>query len=435
MNKPFDRAIPPPIPDAARRKQALTGPVPTSLEKKGPPPPPDAALRNRTFAQAKAESGPKPFTLAVGEATHASPEHPDRNEDSAFFSARRGIAFVADGMGGVPAGELASGIAASVLERSSLEFLEKTARSTEDKSALQLVRRVFEADIGTPLTKDAVEAATKQLFVIMNEQIEQRVQKSSAALDRTALFLHKTEGATNPIDPATGKVDRSRLTPTERKRTETRAMTIGTTGSLNKIWRDTEGKPFLTIGNMGDSRTYILRNGKLAQLSEDHSPLTTLKRLGVTDIDGKALSDEDGTEQRISKRTLLELADAHPELRKAASNSLKIPGDSIELRSIRNIITSALGNGSLNNQLNNIEFQPHVSTHEVQEGDLVFTCTDGLIDNRTRARMEHIANTYRHQGPEAVAKALADDAYHASLQPDGKKDDIRVVATEIRFAN
>ncbi len=434
MKTPFDRAVPPPIPEAARRKQTQTSPAQTPLEKKGPPPPPDAALRHRTFAQATAESGPKPFTVGVSEATHASPDHPNRNEDSAFISARRGLAFVADGMGGVPAGELASGIAASILDRAALKHLEERA-TPEQKPALTLVRRVFEAELETPLTQAAVEKATDQLFRTMNDQIEQVVQKSSEALDRAALYLHKQAPADYPLDPFTKQVDRSRLGPEQQRMVTIAASMIGTTGSLQKIWRDAEGKPFVTVGNMGDSRTYLVRNGELLQLTEDHSPITKLKELGVTDIDNKPLNDDEEAEQRIYKEVLINLAEKHPELRHAAAKSLKLSGKTVALRDIRNIITAALGNGSMNNRVNEIKFTPFIATKALQEGDLLLSATDGLIDNRNRDRIQLIANTYRHQGPAAIAKALADDAYHASLQPKGKKDDIRVVATEIRFAN
>lgn len=428
---PFDRTLPPPPPPEAYRRNTGSSRLPQAI----PPPIPEAALRARKHTPLAVEAGPRPFSLRAAEATHASNEHPERNEDAAFYSTTRGISCVADGMGGVPAGELASGVAASILERQTLADLEKNATTSENRSAMRLVRRVFESDVATPLTKDAVEAATHELLGTMNDQIEQKVQKSGKALDRAAKYLYERGKIPNPIDPATRNVDRNRLTPDAKRLTEVAASMIGTTASLSKVWRDKEGKPFVTLGNIGDSRTYILRKGELIQLTEDHSPLTTLKRLGVKDIEGHPLSDEDGTEQRIQKSTLIELADSHPELRLAATKVMSSPGDTVELRTIRNIITGALGNASINKRVNGIAFEPHISTHALQEGDLLLSCTDGLIDNRKRSRMQEIANLYRHQGPEAVAKALADDAYHASLQPDGKKDDIRVVATEIRFAN
>lgn len=427
---PFGR-LPPPLPPEALQRPTGPARIPRAV----PPPIPEAALRTRKPTPLAVEQGLKPFTLRVGEATHASKDHPERNEDAAFYSAARGLGFVADGMGGVPAGELASGVAASILTRESLADLENSAPTGVDKKAMQLVRRVFDADTNTPLTQDAVEVATHELLSVMNDQIEQKVQKSDAALDRTAEYLYQEKKIRNPIDSTTGKVNRSRLSLSEQEYIKSVASAIGTTASLSKIWRDKEGKPFATLGNIGDSRTYILRKGELIQLTEDHSPLTTLKRLGIHDINNIPLSDEEGTEQRIKKSVLIELADAHPELRFAATKAVGIDGDTVELRTIRNIITGALGNASLNKRLNGIAFEPYISTHALQEGDLLVSCTDGLIDNRKRSRMKEIANLYRHQGPEAVAKALADEAYHASLQPDGKKDDIRVVATEIRFAN
>lgn len=429
-----ERALPPPLlPETFRRP---TTPAARNIPKTPVPPPvPEAALRKRTPTPTSVETGPRLLRLASGEATHASPNHPQRNEDAAFYSTARGIGFVADGMGGAPAGELASGAAASILDRSTLQQLETSATNEQDALAMRLVRRVYEADVATPLTRDAVEAATRELMSVMNDQIEINVQTNPRALDRAAEYCYERKEISASRDPQTGMIDRSRLSKHDQDYVRLAASTIGTTASLHKVWRDREGKPFVTIGNVGDSRTYLFRDGTLVQLSEDHSPITTLKKLNVRDTEGNPLSDEEESDQEIDRETLLKLAETHPELQHAATKAKRLPGKAVSLRSIRNIITSALGNASINKRANQMSFEPNISTHSLREGDILISCTDGLIDNRIRSRIEEITRLYQHQGPQAIAKALVDDAYHASLQPNGKKDDIRVVATDIRFAN
>ena len=130
----------------------------------------------------------------------------------------------------------------------------------------------------------------------------------------------------------------------------------------------------VSIGHVGDSRAYLIRDGELEQLTEDHSLVAELVRSG-------RLSPEE--------------AETHPQ---------------------RSVITRALGT------------DPDVDVDsfsvEAKAGDLFFICSDGLtsmIDDQTilEAVERHRTNL------DAVAKELVDAANRS-----GGEDNITVVFFE-----
>ena len=129
------------------------------------------------------------------------------------------------------------------------------------------------------------------------------------------------------------------------------------------------------FGHVGDSRAYLIREGELAQITDDHSLVAELVRSG-------RLSPEE--------------AEGHPQ---------------------RSVITRALGTDS----------EVDVDTFSVatQPGDLFLICSDGLssmVDNRT---ILEVAERYRNNLDEAARALLA----AANLA--GGEDNITVVLFEI----
>jgi len=130
----------------------------------------------------------------------------------------------------------------------------------------------------------------------------------------------------------------------------------------------------ITIGHVGDSRAYRIREGRLEQLTADHSLVAELVRTG---------------------RLTPEQAAEHPH---------------------RSVITRAVGT------------EPNVDvdtfTIEAAPGDLYLLCSDGLTDMVDDAEILAIAGAAEHV-PETVARLLVDAANHA-----GGVDNITVVAFE-----
>ena len=127
--------------------------------------------------------------------------------------------------------------------------------------------------------------------------------------------------------------------------TEPECKGMGTTMTLILVNRKTEK---LYIGNIGDSRTYIMRNGEISQVTEDHSLVNEMFKKG-----------------QITKDELL----THPKrnvLTKSLGTFRDIEPDFYieDLHDIENIILCSDG---LTNYVNNGEIKDIVSNNEGEE--------------------------------------------------------------------
>jgi PPM family protein phosphatase len=156
----------------------------------------------------------------------------------------------------------------------------------------------------------------------------------------------------------------------ERARDDASASGMGTTMTVALV----EGEQ-VTIGHVGDSRAYRLRENALEQLTEDHSLVAELVRSGK-------LSPEE--------------AETHPQ---------------------RSMITRVLGTDP--------DVDADTFTVEAQPGDLFLLCSDGLT---TMVEENHIVEVVdRHRGDlERAAKQLISDANRS-----GGEDNVTVVFFEI----
>jgi PPM family protein phosphatase len=151
----------------------------------------------------------------------------------------------------------------------------------------------------------------------------------------------------------------------ERAKSDAQASGMGTTITAALVTE--EG---VAVGHVGDSRAYRLRQGRLEQLTEDHSLVADLVR------SGRLSPDE---------------ADAHPQ---------------------RSVITRALGTDP--------EVDVDSFTADAEAGDVFLLCSDGLT---TMVDEEQIAETIaRSSSLEQATKALVKAANRA-----GGEDNVTVV--------
>jgi PPM family protein phosphatase len=127
----------------------------------------------------------------------------------------------------------------------------------------------------------------------------------------------------------------------------------------------------LTVGGAGDSRVYLVRDGKLTQLTRDDSWVSAAWAEGILS------SDE---------------IDRHP---------------------LRNVITKAVG------AKDNIDLE--TSEHKLVAGDLVLLCSDGLHAMITDEAILGLL----HPPPESLEKAA--DALIGAANEAGGKDNVSVV--------
>ena len=135
----------------------------------------------------------------------------------------------------------------------------------------------------------------------------------------------------------------------------------------------------VVIGHVGDSRAYVLRNGELQRLTNDHSWVCEQVRLGL-------LTDEE--------------AKRHP---------------------MRNIITRALGNRE--------ELEVDTTEEPVHPGDVFLLCSDGLNSMLGDGEIREILSSHRGD-PEKACQALVDGANER-----GGEDNVTVVVFAAGPAN
>lgn len=423
MKTPFGR-LPPPLPPEAL--QRATGPAKVPRAKQSPPPIPVEALRGKG-SPSHQESQRFPLSLENGKETFASTKHPDRNEDSSFISEKRGLFAVADGMGGIPAGDYASAMAASLFTRQGLDLLEKTS---SDPRSTRLIRHVIEAPVEQLLTQDMVEGALDLMIRDMNTVIERYTQKLPSVQKKVTKFLVE-QGLLRPehILPS-GMVNLDALPQQHQQIIKKLYGSVSSTIAVAKTWIDTDGQPKLTVANLGDSRVYRYRGDTLDMLTQDHSAISIFLRNNVVDQNGRRITDPDDAEASVDNQDIQRLAAVHPELKELAHSLEDAPEESrTSFRSIRNMMTMTVGGASTQKDRHGIAFEPFIATHDIEDQDIIITMSDGVSDNLPKARISDIIKHYRHQSSQAIAHALTTEARHAASIPGGKPDDISVIVT------
>lgn len=129
------------------------------------------------------------------------------------------------------------------------------------------------------------------------------------------------------------------------------------------------------IGNVGDSRAYILRDEKLVQITEDHTYVNVLIKAGV-------ISEEE------------------------ALNHEK-----------RHMITRAIGAEE--------EVKPDFKQVEIMEGDILLLCTDGLTGEVDDRRITEILSE------ENITMAQATDRLVEEANDAGGKDNITAICLRV----
>jgi len=130
----------------------------------------------------------------------------------------------------------------------------------------------------------------------------------------------------------------------------------------------------LTLAQVGDSRAYLLRGHQMTQLTDDHSWVAEQVRLGTMTLD----------EAQVSP--------------------------------FRNIITRSIGTAAA--------VEPDLFTHDLQVGDTLLLCSDGLSGHLEAAEMQAVIE--RHS-PSAAALALIEAANER-----GGRDNITAVVLAVR---
>jgi PPM family protein phosphatase len=251
----------------------------------------------------------------------------EQNEDNLYSQIieddrhASGLFIVADGMGGYHAGEVASKIAVETVS----DMLKSVLGPTSSQPTMPL-NRARGRDKGAKVTRKlpAVEggesenkAANETSETSEAETVTLPAAQPTKALDESMALEHYSDLLRNAIEQSSEKI-------VEYGDEHKEARGLGSTITAALV---VEGQAF--IANVGDSRTYLLREGKLKRITSDHSLVERLVQAGQIDRD--------------------DVYD-HPS---------------------RNLIYRSLGAGRA-------EVDVDIFTERLQPGDALLLCSDGL---------------------------------------------------------
>jgi serine/threonine protein phosphatase PrpC len=356
------------------------------------------------------ESQENETQLQIGIATEASPDHPQRNEDNYYVSEERGIDFVADGVGGGLAGNLASAKAAQELT------LERLA--TRDI----MTRLVMEAGREEPMvSKEDVENALRQTM----ENMQEAVTKLQTDPGIVVMAVKRAEAKyKRKFDPALAS---------DRYIVLDIARSMSCTASLSKIWRDQEGKDFNTIAHIGDSRIYRLRQGRLERMTPDHSVFQTIIDLRLLDKNGEAIVNDQDITRKITRKEIEKHASKYPELAAVADMMRSRNQDDLQLVKIADFVLQTIGSPTSNKKYYHADLKPFIRTDELEDGDVELKCSDGLSDVLTDDEIQAVL--IRHiDEPMKAAQELEQLAAARSQTGHvrAKPDDITIIVRKFK---
>ncbi len=241
-----------------------------------------------------------------------------------------GLYAVADGMGGQSAGEVASQIAIDTVREELGEFLDRRVGIVPSTGSEVVTARLEEA----PLERDGgpPDVSMVDVLTATMQRCNQRIRDHGQQFPESAGL-----GSTLTVAMVTGDL--------------------------------------ALVGNIGDSRTYIVRDGAIRCLTQDHSLVGSLVRQGL-------ISEDD--------------VYRHPH---------------------RNLIYNALGTRA--------EANPDIVVQRLQSGDILLLCSDGLWE---MVRDEDIKAAVESLDDPGQAVQLLVDAANAN----GGVDNISVVVVRVQ---
>lgn len=271
----------------------------------------------------------------------------EQNEDSPYMfiseEKERGLFIVADGMGGYRAGEVASQIAVQKISETLKHYL---VPITEQ-----------------PTVKLAPVADMETIILDSSKPAEQTKQHKTRKLAESASY----KSIEDQLKVAVRNANRAILSYGEEKSS---ARGLGCTVTAALVQDDQA-----YIVNVGDSRTYLYRDGHLMTLTRDHSLVQRL-------VEEKQIEPED--------------VYSHPQ---------------------RNLIYRSLGAGHKT-------VDADVFHEALQPGDMLLLCSDGLWEMARTQGLNSILE--KEHDPQKICDALIDMA-----NANGGEDNITAIVVQV----
>jgi protein phosphatase len=278
----------------------------------------------------------------------------EQNEDFAYKRIEsseegdQGLFVVADGMGGYQAGEVASRLTVETISK----VLDSTFKPVFDQTTIKLDRASLHTNAPT-ISKESTNPADASTVA------EHKTRKLSETQSSVTIE--------DQLRTAIQEANRAILRYGERKSS---ARGLGSTVTAALIQNDQA-----YIANVGDSRTYLLRDNHLTKLTQDHSLVAKL-------VESKQITDED--------------VYTHPQ---------------------RNLIYRSLGAGHKNIEVDIF----HETLHP---GDKLLLCSDGLWEMVHHQDLEDLLK--EQSNPQVICDKLI-----ALANENGGEDNITAIVVDI----
>jgi serine/threonine protein phosphatase PrpC len=280
----------------------------------------------------------------------------DQNEDRAYRRIEssedgdRGLFIVADGMGGYKAGEVASRLAVETISKG----LDSFFKPLHDQPTIKLAPVTVDQDQTIKLPSSPSNAPSAA-----GDSAKQKTRKLTESTIATAI----EDQLTTAIQQANKAILRyGEQQPSSRG--------LGSTVTVALIQSD-----HAYIANVGDSRTYLLRKGKLAPLTKDHSLVAKL-------VEAHQITQEE--------------VYTHPQ---------------------RNLIYRSLG-------ANHKTVEVDIFHETLKPGDALLLCSDGLWEMVRHQDLQKVLS--EKSSPQTICEKLIDMANES-----GGEDNITAVVVHI----
>lgn len=351
------RAVPPPIPESAKKKGPP--PIPEAAMKKGPPPIPAEALKKgpppipmaerRKFENLQDKDVVEAFevpgfagldivaTLEKKEERKGKAEN--KNEDNLIIDPETGLVGVLDGLGGEGKGDLASKAA----ERAIPEAFKALAPEIGKMDGSEIQKRLVEqqlAKLGNPELRPQV-----------TEMIE-GILSSDPKIGKKALALVEAVRAANAAVKETGGK---------------------TTATVGMVHEAPDGKRYAIVAGLGDSPAFKRRaNGEVVQIIEEDSALNGLTRAGFLKPEMLAEMKQDPDKKidiPLNLTVIQALGGGEEQLKQFEAKGVKsIP---MNYKGLKRAMVASLGSEV---------FEPTLAVRRLDEGDELIIGTD-IFDN------------------------------------------------------
>ncbi len=272
----------------------------------------------------------------------------DQNEDCAYKRVEsseegdRGLFIVADGMGGYKAGEVASRLAVETISKA----LDSFFKPLPDQPTIQLNSASLDKTVKQSLASEEQPATQKTrkltetvVVTAVEEQLKVAIQQANKAILRYGEQQSAARG-------------------------------LGSTVTVALVQNDQA-----YIANVGDSRTYLLRNQNLTPITRDHSLVARL-------VESKQIEPED--------------IYTHPQ---------------------RNLIYRSLGAGHKSIEVD-------IFHQTLQKGDTLLLCSDGLWEMVRQQELLKVLS--EESSPQKICETLIDMA-----NANGGEDNITAVVVHV----